>query len=317
MMLAMQNSLNLVSESVSSIGNIKTSIDSVSEAVKSLGDNLNAKIDGLSVRTETLSARVEEVNTSIREDLRSIEKSLGDDVKILKNENSTIRESIGNEKTYVDEKIHSLETELLKARILMEKQATKFVSLEKSCHRQHQHGRGWNVEIDGIPANVGDEPHQLQTAVLEIAHKINVDIEDYEIDTVHRLPSKTSPKPVIVRFVTRETVRAIHQNKNKLKDLDDLNLEIAGLNSESRIFIRPSLSPYYNNLAYNCRVLKRKKLIQRVMTGNDGRLSIRLHDDSFVKIHHESDLLKTFPDFEQFSFEYDRSNRQDIDVGDI
>ncbi len=314
MLLTMQDSLNAVTTAVASVGSMKASIDTVSDSLRTLGATLNTKIDVLSDRTGKLSDRVEEVNVSITEDLRSIEKSLGDDIKKLQNENSTIRETIGTDKEYVDSKIEALEKELFNTHIRMDREKKKFVSLEKSCHRHQQHGRGWNIEIDGIPANVGDEPDQLLEAVMEICKGINVDIEYYEVDTVHRLPSKNSPKPVIVRFVTRESVRAVHKNKSKLKDLEDLHIDIAGLNGDSRIFIRPSLSPYFNNLAFNCRVLKRKKLIKRAITSNDGRLSIQKNDDSYVKIQHESDLTKIFPDFEHFKFDYDPSNREENDV---
>ena len=53
-----------------------------------------------------------------------------------------------------------------------------------------------------------------------------VDIEEYEIDKVHRLPSKQSPKPTIIQFMTRKTVERLHANKTKLKDLNDLDFEI-------------------------------------------------------------------------------------------
>ena len=162
------------------------------------------------------------------------------------------------------------------------------------------------MELDGIPANVGDDPEQLKEAVLKVFNAINVEVEDYEIDTVHRLPSRTSPKPVIVRSVSRETVRALHRNKNKLRYLSDLRIDITGLNDNSRIFIRPSLSPYMNNLSYNCRQLKRAKLIQKLTTGDDGRLTVQKLDGSYLKVVHELDLTSNFPTFAGFSFDFDR-----------
>ena len=94
-----------------------------------------------------------------------------------------------------NKKISELENELNATKVLLEAQIKKFIRLERSSEACQQHGRGWNVEIDGIPANVGDDPEQIQQAVLKLFEAINVDIEDYEIDTVHRLPSRTSPKP--------------------------------------------------------------------------------------------------------------------------
>ena len=180
----------------------------------------------------------------------------------------------------------------------------RIVSLEKSCHSSQQHQRGWNLDIDGIPKNIGDDPVQLETAIIEICRGINVDINQNSIDTVHRLPSsRGEAKTVIMRLRSRKDVRLIHQNKSKLKDLPGLNINVAGLTGESRIYIRPSLCPYYNKLAYNCRVLKRNGMIERVHTANDGKLSVKCLDGSFLKVTHETDLLDKFPRFERFNFD--------------
>ena len=59
------------------------------------------------------------------------------------------------------------------------------------------------MKIEWIPTNVGYDPDQLKEAVYELCHSLNVDIEEYEIETAHRLQSKVSPKPVIVVFLVR------------------------------------------------------------------------------------------------------------------
>ena len=288
------------------MGTIGESVKTVSESVKNLGDSLNQKVDDLTTSTDKLAERVEEVNNSIRSDLEKIESQFDADIAELKHDNHFLKETIGENKKFVEKKCGDVENELLTLHKIVAEQKKKFVSLEKSSHRNQQHGRGWNVEIDGIPANVGDDPKQLEDAVLKICYALNVDIEDYEIDKVHRLPSKQSPKPTIVRFMTRKTVELLHENKRKLKDLGDLDIEIPGLNQDSRIYIRPSLSPYFSNLAYNCRLLKKNNLVTRAKTGNSGKLSVQKIDGSFIKIEHETDLTTNFPAF-GFNFDYDRS----------
>ena len=146
-------------------------------------------------------------------------------------------------------------------------------------------------------------PYQLEKSVIEICNKINVPVTEYHIDTVHRLPSERSPKTTIVRFHSRKVVREIHDNKRKLKDIDELDLDIPGLNPESKIYIRASQSPYTKTLAYNCRLLKRNNLIAQVITGKDGRLTIRTLDGEYVKVGHEEDLTSKFPNFRRFSFD--------------
>ena len=133
---------------------------------------------------------------------------------------------------------------------------------------------------------------------------INVEIQPSEIDTIPRLPSSRNdaPKPVIIRFRSRKDVRDIHVNKSKLKNLSDLNIDIPGITEHSRIYIRPSLCTYYKNLAYNCRVLKRSEMIERVIIANDGKISIKALDGSYLKIEHQTDLQNKFPRFQRFSF---------------
>ena len=107
-------------------------------------------------------------------------------------------------------------------------------------------------------------------------------------------------KPTIIKFNNRKTVDKVFLNKSKLKDLNSLNIEISGITGDSKIFIRPSLCPYYKHLQYNCRILKRHDLIKFVATGDDGIIKIKTHDDRYVKITHESDLFERFKLFTHF-----------------
>ena len=282
-------------------------LQSVSVSVNTLGENLNKKIDELKITNTMLAERVETVNTAIREDLQKLETKINLDLEKIGRESASLRESIVKNKDEVDTEVNALKRELEEAHVQIDLQKNRFFTLEKSTQRGLQHARGWNVEIDGLPTAVGDDPDDLQVAVMKLCDGLGVEIDECEIDTVHRLPSKNAPKPVIVRFVTRKTVRALHDKKHKLKYLKDLELDIDGLKEDSHIYIRANLSPYFNNLAYNCRSLKRKHLIRMIKIGKDGKLSVQKIDGSFVQVSHESDLTKNFPLFENFNFEYDRS----------
>ena len=142
----------------------------------------------------------------------------------------------------------------------------------------------------------------MELAVLEILRAINVNCLPADIEAVHRLPSKSAIKPTIVRFNHRKTVDDINANKNKLKDITSLNMNINGLTEDSKIYINPSLSKYFKNLQYNCRVLKRHGLIKGVKTSDDGVIKIKTLNDEFIKISHESDLINRFDQFANFSF---------------
>ena len=281
------------------------------EEVETLGTTLNSKIDDLTESTGKLTTRVEQVNTDIRNDLQQIETKFDGQFEQLVKEDAAIRKDIIDNKAEINLKTDALARELEESYKVLAIERAKFTALEKSSQTNIQHSREWNVEIDGIPEEVGDDADDLEEAVLKLCKALNVDIEHFEIDTVHRLPSRNSPKPVIVRFMTRKTVRALHYNKNKLKYLNDLDIDIAGLDDDSRIYIRPSLSPYFNNLSFNCRVLKRNRLIRREKVSGKGKLSVELMDGNILKVMHSSDLTKNFPLFDKFKFEYDRLQRSD------
>ena len=141
----------------------------------------------------------------------------------------------------------------------------------------------------------------------------NIAVHDIDIETIHRLPSRYPPKPVIICFISRESVREIHQKKSRLKNLSEQigDIEMEGLTEDSKIFIRASQCAYYRNLAFNCRVLKRKGMVSSVKVGDDGKVSIKLLDSTFVKVSHETTLLKLFPIFDGFNFDYDEKERND------
>ena len=100
----------------------------------------------------------------------------------------------------------------------------------------------------------------------------------------------------------RKLVEEINYNKAKLKNLNTLEIDIIGLTPTSHIYIKPSLSPYNGKLAYNCRLLKRDGKIAKVITEDDGTIKIVTLNNDFIKIKHESDLVKRF---KNFSFTFD------------
>lgn len=289
------------------------------ELIEKVGGNIEFSISAkLNVMDAKLTGKIEDVERNLSADF----KRLSAEITQLKETDARIEDSLNRHRESTSKVIQSLQTnidetkssiedesrELQAANMLISSQAAKIVSLEKQCHKGLQHGRGWNIEIDGIPKEVGDDPPDLQSAFVSLCETFNIEVCDDYIETIHRLPSKHQPKPVIIRFFSRETVREVHQKKNRLQNLHEryTEVEMAGINASTKIYIRPSQCAYYKNLAFNCRLLKRNNLISKVTTSNDGRISIKLLDESNVKIAHESTLVNLFPDFSGFNFVYDK-----------
>ena len=267
---------------------------------------LNDIKESIQILTSTLSERIEKLEQKIESDIGSIERKLTEEIVKLQTANVNLTQQLKERQDATDRALGELRTEyetredVLKSKLV--KQDEKIVNLERSVHGGLQHNRKFNVEIDGIPTNIGDDPEQLEEAVLILFEALNITCDSSDIDAIHRLPAKSGIKPTIVRLRSRKTVDDIHANKSKLKNLSELNVDIVGLHDDSKIFIRPSLCPYYRTLAYNCRQLKRALLIKNTSVGDDGSIKIILHNGNKVKISHEKDISNLFQDFDGFTF---------------
>ena len=300
-------------------------ISTLTDSIQEMNTNLSSKIDNLTSTTNNLRDRIEAVHTDLANDVKQLGDTLTTEIERLEANDNSLLVQFQNYEHVANTKMASVEKELdATKRTLAEKsrdletasleiarQTKKIESLEMACNRGLQHGRSFNVEIDGIPVNVGDDPVQLEEAALKIFHAINADISEHDIDTIHRLPSKYSPKPTIVRLVSRKSVREIHENKSKLKDLRFLDIDIPGITDESHLYIRASQCSFYKNLAYNCRLLKRSGEITKIFTFVDGKLSILKPDSrNWIKVDKQSTLTSNFPNFQGFKFDYDQ--REDV-----
>ena len=276
----------------------------IKNLLTTLTADMNNNHASLSEKIDHINERIDESNRDITTEIRSLEERVFSEIQKLQVTQVQQERAINYNKESTEGEIGRLRQDLQTQRDVIKDRDDQIVRLERACHAGLQHNRGWNIEIDGIPSNVGEDPIQLERAVIHICNKINVMANEYDIDTAHRLPSEKSPKTTIVRFATRKVVRDLHLNKSKLKNLDDLDLEIPGLNADSKIFIRANQSPYIKNLAFNCRRLKRSNQIAQVITGKDGRLTVKTLDGNYIKIGHEQDLRVNFPHYDNFSFNY-------------
>ena len=308
------------------LGDLREDFDSLKKLVENSNNSLADISKTLESLNTTLTQKIDDGNAKLSKEIQRIETSFNTELIGLKAADDEIRQTIKELDVNTSKNINDLEKHVgdVQAKIddkqrqldasnsIIKSQTAQIVRLEEECHRGLQHGRGWNIEIDGVPTEVGDDPEDLRCAFLSICETFNISVFDIDIETIHRLPSRQSPKPVIVRFISRETAREIHNKKLRLKDLCDRvdGMDIAGLTADSKIYIRPSLCSYYRCLAFNCRALKRNKLLTRVYVSDDGKISIRLLDGSIVKVSHESTLLKYFPNFQNFNFKY---NERDSD----
>ena len=115
--------------------------------------------------------------------------------------------------------------------------------MERSCYANEQYSRRKCLEISGIPASVAD--NGLESKILEILEEIDIPIDPNLVEDYHRLPSKSSPKKVIIKLDRREDIRRILLNKSKLKNLKPESVNLPG---ETNFFIDESLGLYYKKI---------------------------------------------------------------------
>ena len=91
-----------------------------------------------------------------------------------------------------------------------------------------QYGRRENVSILGVVEEPGED---VFAKVVSVAEKAGVSITKNDVSTCHRLPSGgAGPKPLIAKFVRRETKHQLRKNKRNLKN--------------TNIFVNDDLTPF-------------------------------------------------------------------------
>ena len=99
------------------------------------------------------------------------------------------------------------------------------------------------------------DSRQFGKKVCEIFSKIDVDVQETEIEATHRL--KNSSK-TIVKLSKRKTCMKIMKNKRKLKDISSSDF---GFQEDSKIYINDSLCGLYKKLWSKSKLLYNKKII--------------------------------------------------------
>ena len=93
--------------------------------------------------------------------------------------------------------VSTLEAYIQVSRNLNSKLSERLVTMESRCYANEQYSRWEYLEILGIPASVADK--DLESKLLEILEEIDVPIDHTLVEDCHRLPSKGSPKKVIIK----------------------------------------------------------------------------------------------------------------------
>ena len=195
--------------------------------------------------------------------------------------------------------IENLRDENMRLRNRIELLENKAIIAETVNNNIEQYGRRNNIEITGIPDSVSKE--NFEKTVIEVCNKLNMEITEKDIEACHRIGA-AKPKKTICRFVNRKNVKNLLYSRKKLKDLD------VGLGT-ARLNVNENLTNYNSKLAYNCRKLKRKKLINKCFTIDGNVYLQRTEGERSKKISHMTTLEELYP---RFDFEDDTTNTNEF-----
>ena len=109
-----------------------------------------------------------------------------------------------------------LEANIQVTRNINSKLPERLVTMRR-CYANEQYSRRECLEFSSIPESVAN--NGLESNVLEILEEIDVPINPTFVEDCHRLPSKGSPKKVIIKLNRRKDIHRIFLNKSILKNL--------------------------------------------------------------------------------------------------
>ena len=149
-----------------------------------------------------------------------------------------------------------------------------------------------SAEFGGVPPQKDENCKKI---IVNICNELGLPIDENMISTAHRLyqhPSKTTPPPIIAKFLSRDVRNSVYQLKEAAKDKESwscYNIE--------RLYINECLLPEVKKLLYSTKVFKREMYrIEGVIYvwTYKGEIYIRKAGEKNprIKISCEEDLIK-------------------------
>ena len=124
---------------------------------------------------------------------------------------SNILDELKSDLNELQPKFRKLESDLHISRNVNEKLTDELVVLERKFHDNEQYSRRDYLEILGIPAEAGDK--DIDKKVLKVLDAIVNPVNTDLVVDCHRIPSKGSPKKVVLRLSHRKDSRQVLLNK--------------------------------------------------------------------------------------------------------
>lgn len=239
------------------------------------------------VTIDTLFAILMEVqkNTSaLLEDNNALRKDI-DEAKGGLSMQNTLVEELRKEnkhlKTEVQELRKASDACLLQINLLQ----CKLEQAENKGDDLEMYTRKSSLEIHGVPEAKEED---LDTVVVQVADHVGVEIEENDIDIVHRLPVKVNDiRPIIVKFKSHKVKSQIYFARRRLRGTE---LDRDVLNGAEQIYINENLTAQKRRLFAETRKRAKQHKWHKVWTV-DGKIFVcQEKGDRSIKISSYTEL---------------------------
>ena len=162
----------------------------------------------------------------------------------------------------------------------------KLLAKETELDNLEQYGRRENLEFHGVPVQQNENTNKI---IQNLLKRINLDINENEISTSHRLNSNKEniPPPIIVRFSKRDTRNKIYANKRKFNAVTNF-----GIPEMNNLYINENLTKKRSELLAKTRKAKYEAKYKYLWTKN-GNIFVRKSDQAqSLHIKSEQDIAK-------------------------
>ncbi|XP_075547670.1 uncharacterized protein LOC142582160 [Dermacentor variabilis] len=196
-------------------------------------------------------------------------------------ENASLRESIDFMSNLFDE-FRAKQDELMTSNKSLLAQNEMLV---KRVADLEQYSRLNNIEVKGIPLKKGEDCRAILKRVGDV---IECPVSETDIETVHRVPSKSSDQHLIARFVSRDKKNEFVKRARKAR-LRVSHLGFSGTN-DTAVYVNDHLTISNKMLFAKALALKKAKKWQYLWTENSQIKARKASDSRVFRISAESDL---------------------------
>lgn len=222
-------------EDLSSISSTESSIASPRAKSQKMADHEEAE----SVTIETLFTVLMEVQRNTNAlllDNKSLRKDL-DEVKAGLSMQNTLVEEMKKENKELIAQVHDLKNSLQACQVQLKLADIRAERIEDKADDLEMYTRKSSLEIHGVPDDINED---LDDVVAKVAECIGVEIDEDDIDIVHRLPVKLKGiRPIIVKLKSHKVKSQIYFARRKLRGAD-LGSDL--LNGAKQIYINENLT---------------------------------------------------------------------------